>query len=605
MDDVQWGRSTATNHERSGLWLPADENGHRELLLPFDQPTTIFVERAYVLDYGKEFTLSGWYFDDEDGKNATPIHVDCNVENGMNWFDPANPNTTNALNGVYGNTRYGNVTVKDGKVVYTPTTMNWGGYDQFYVFGNTWRKTVLAQDANENGNLWNKVTVIPANNIYYEDSFVTTESTTQNGIDGFTFTGVWEVISGENAGQNVEHPEQNESKPNGTVHGWTDALADDQTFTDDSAHGTGLNDELGASAEFTFTGTGVDVYTRTNLDSGLVVAVLSRIEDGKIQLVKSIAVDNLAASGDYYHIPTVSFQGLVHGTYSVKLIATEASTATGTMRYEYYIDGIRVYNPLGSTTNYQGEIVKDAYGLETNAVFTEIRDVLLDYGDFNTGIPDDTEGKMGAVFIDWVQPGQEGEGDQPGQELPDVTGQPTYNVGTFELYGPKNEVYLTAGQAIVLNVDEGNTYYVGLKSLTGAEVTANLSGLTQANPTQITLAHTTDLYYQVTPVDGYIVIQNGNTDGAILSITNLRTTNLIAPAPNGGILNLTATEAVTLVEKFSAHMRALPEDEPEEPDEEITLPDPQQQAQANQALVNALFTAVHQWLEVNEGNVSE
>lgn len=604
MDDVQWGRSTATNHERSGLWLPADENGHRELLLPFDQPTTIFVERAYVLDYGKDFTLSGWYFDDEDGKNATPIHVDCNIENGMNWFDPADPNTTNAVNGVYGNTRYGNVMVKDGKVIYTPTTMNWGGYDQFYVFGNTWRKTVLAQDANENGNLWNKVTVIPANNIYYEDSFVTTEGTVQNGIDGFTFTGIWEVVSGENAGQNVENPEQNESKPNGAVHGWTDSLADDQTFTDNSAHGTGLKGEMGASAEFTFTGTGVDIYTRTNLRSGMVVAVLSRIEDGKTQLVKSIAVDNLAASGDYYHIPTVSFRGLVYGTYSVTLIATAASTATGAMRYEYYIDGIRVYNPLGSTTNYQGEIIKDAYGLETNAVFTEIRDVLLDYGDFNTGMPDDTEGKMGAVFIDWVQPDQEGEGDRPGQELPGVTGQPTYNVGTFELYGPKNEVYLTAGQAIVLHVEKGNTYYVGLKSLTGAEVTANLSGLTQADPTQITLAHTTDLYYQVTPVDGYIVIQNGNTDGAILSITNLRTTNLTVPAPNGGILDLTATEAVTLVEKFSAHMRALPEKEPEEPEEEIILPDPQQQAQANQALVNALFTAVRQWLEVNEGEVS-
>jgi hypothetical protein len=336
----------------------------------------------------------------------------------------------------------------------------------------------------------------------------------------------------------------------------------------------------------------------------MVVAVLNRVEDGKTQLVKSIAVDNLAASGDYYHIPTVSFKGLVYGTYSVRLIATAASTATGTMRYEYYIDGIRVYNPLGSTTNYQGDIIKDAYGLETNAVFTEIRDVLLDYGDFNTGMPDDTEGKMGAVFIDWVQPGQEGEGDRPGQQLPGVTGQPTYNVGTFELYGPKNEVYLTAGQAIVLHVAEGNTYYVGLKSLTGAAVTANLSGLTQADPTKITLAHTTDLYYQVTPVDGYIVIQNGNTDGAILSITNLRTTNLITPAPNGGILDLTASEAVTFVEKFSAHMRALPEKEPEKPDAD-TLPDPQQQAQANQALVNALFTAVRQWLEVNEGDVSQ
>jgi hypothetical protein len=193
--------------------------------------------------------------------------------------------------------------------------------------------------------------------------------------------------------------------------------------------------------------------------------MLSRVEDGKTQLVKSIAIDNLAASGDYYQIPTVSFQGLVYGTYSVTIFATAASTATGTLRYEYYIDGIRVYNPLGSTTNYQGQIIKDAYGLETNAVFTEIRDVLLDYGDFNTGMPDDTEGKMGAVFIDWVQPGQEGEGDRPGQELPGVTGQPTYNVGTFELYGPKNEVYLSAGQAIVLHVEEGNTYYVGLKTI--------------------------------------------------------------------------------------------------------------------------------------------
>jgi hypothetical protein len=89
-----------------------------------------------------------------------------------------------------------------------------------------------------------------------------------------------------------------------------------------------------------------------------------------------------------------------------------------------------------------------------------------------------------------------------------------------------------------------------------------------------------------------------------LSITNLRATNLTVPAPNGGILDLTATEAVNLVEKFSAHMRALPEKEPEEPEEEIILPDPQQQAQANQALVNALFTAVRQWLEVNEGEVS-
>ena len=610
MDDVQWSRSTSTNHERSGLWLPADKNGNRELLLPFDQPTTIFVERAYVLDYGKEFTLSGWYFDDEvteDGtivKEAAPVHVDCDITNGMNWFDPEKPNTANAKDGAYGNTKYGNVQLKDGEVTYTPTTMNWGGYDQFYVFGDTWRRTVLAQDANENHNLWNKVTVIPANNIYYEDSFITPESdtTTQNSIEGFTFTGAWTVV-GQNSG-NTEIPEQMESAPYGDVHGWTDSLGDDLTYTDGSAHGTGMNGEMGAKAELTFTGTGVEVYTRTNAKSGMVVAVLNRIatdDNGKetSTFYKSLAIDNLAASGDYYHIPTVTFKELPYGTYTLQLIATAANVATEGTRYEYYIDGVRIHNPLGNTTNYQADIVKDAYGLETNAVFTEVRDVLLDYKDFNTELPDSTDGKLGAVFIDWVQPGQEGEGDLPGQEFPGVTGQPSYNVGTFEKYGPKNEVYLSAGQAIVLKVAEGNNYYVALKSLTGAEVTANISGIDRADPTAIKLSHTTDLYYQITPVNGYIVIQNGNTDEALLSITNLRTTNLTEVLEDGGILQVTAQEAVETVEDFTQYLLNKPTQEelPSQPEEQ--LPSIDEQVQANQQTTAMLFTAVRQWLDEN------
>ena len=608
MDDVQWGRSTETNHERSGLWLPADANGNRELLLPFDQPSTIFVERAYVLDYGKEFTLSGWYFDDgiaEDGtvaKEANPVHVDCDITNGMNWFDPQNPNTQNSTAGQYGNTKYGNVQVKDGMVTYSPTTMNWSGYDQFYVFGDTWRKTVLAQDANQNGNLWNKVTVIPANNIYYEDSFITTQDGAQNGIEGFTFTGTWSVV-GQDSG-NTEVPEKDESAPYGDVHGWTDSLGDDLTYTDGSAHGTGMNGEMGARAEFTFTGTGVEVYTRTNAKSGMVVAVLNKITKGEngeetTAFYKTLAVDNLAASGDYYHIPTVAFKELPYGTYSLQLIATAATMSVEGTRYEYYIDGVRIHNPLGNTTNYQSDIVKDAYGLETNAVFTEVRDVLLDYGDFNVDMPDDTEGKLGAVFIDWVQPGQEGEGDQPGQEFPGVTGQPSYNVGTFEKYGPKNEVYLSAGQAIVLKVAEGNNYYLGLKSLTGAEVTANVSGIDQADPTAIKLSHTTDMYYRITPVNGYIVIQNGNTDEALLSITNLRTTNLTEVVENGGILPVTKEEAVETVEGFAEYLANKPEEDELPPEPEEQIPSAEEQVQANQQQAAVLFTAVRQWLDEN------
>ena len=602
-DDVKWGVSTNTNNAESGLWLPADENGNRQLLLPFDQPTTIFVERAYVLDYGKEFTLNGWYFDDEDGKNATPIHLDCDITDGMNRFDPELPNTANSKTGSYGNTKYGNVQVKkDGTVTYTPTTMNWGGYDQFYVFGQTWRKTVLAQDANANGvpedknlaNLWNKVTVIPANNIYYEDSFITTENTEQNGIEGFIFSKEGWSVEGTDSG-NTEIPEHLESAPYGDVHGWTDSLGDDTKFTDGSAHVTGLNGEIGATAEFTFTGTGVEVYTVTNANSGVVIAALyQQVKDGSGQeelvFQQSLAMDNQSVYGEFYQIPTVSFTNLPYGTYNLLLVATVAENDDLSKRYEYYIDGIRVYNPLGNTTNYQSDVIKYAYGLETNAVFTEIRDILLKYKDFNVDMPDGTDGKMGAVFIDQIKPGQESGNDQAG------TGKPTYEISTFESFGPKNEVYLSKGQAIVLKVAEGNTYYVGLKSLNGKTVTVNVSGIDQADPTAITVKHTADMYYQVTPVDGYIVIQNANTDEALLAITTLRTTNLTAPAPNGGILSVGQQEVLEIINEFSDYMLEKENEAPQPVEPEEMIPSVEEQTQEKLLVAKTLFTSVRQWL---------
>ena len=232
-------------------------------------------------------------------------------------------------------------------------------------------------------------------------------------------------------------------------------------------------------------------------------------------------------------------------------------------------------------TNYAADIVKDAYGLETNAVFTEVRDILLDYGDFNVDMPDDAV--HGAVFIDQIKDGQ-GTGDDPVG-----VGVPSYEVGTFETYGPKNEVYLSAGQAIVLKVDTANTYYVGLKSLKGGLINVNVSGITQADPTTIQITHTTDMYYQVTPVDGYIVIQNDNTDGAILSITNLRTTNPADPAPNGGVLAVAQEEAVLAMRSFTLKLRQQENsgDQTQDPVEEDT----------DEKMKKILFAAVKSWLD--------
>lgn len=243
--------------------------------------------------------------------------------------------------------------------------------------------------------------------------------------------------------------------------------------------------------------------------------------------------------------------------------------ATSSMRYEYYLDGIRVYSPLGENQVNASDIVKDAYEKEQNAVFKEVRDILLDYEDFNIDMEDSTDGKAGAVFIDTIKEGQGTEGDAVGE------GVSTYKVGTFEAYGPKNEVYLKGGQSIVMKVDKSNTYYVGLKSLDGKKVTANVSGISKAEPKQIEIAHSIDMYYEVTPIEGYIVIENASTGDEILSITKLRTTNLTEPAINSGILPVTQQEAVTMMARFALRMNPPVYEEPE--DEELGGKEPEDQ----------------------------
>jgi hypothetical protein len=89
-------------------------------------------------------------------------------------------------------------------------------------------------------------------------------------------------------------------------------------------------------------------------------------------------------------------------------------------------------------------------------------------------------------------------------------------------------------------------------------------------------------------VDGYIVIQNGNTDGQLLSITNLRATNPTNPAVDGGVQAVSQAEAVRVMRRFTERLNA-PAVRPEEPtvQEDPIL-----------TLTKVLFTAVRTWLEI-------
>ena len=355
---------------KSGIWSPKETHAGKyvmELAFP-EQPQTHMTSKAYVVDYAKPLDLS---IADFKMTKAKTIDMD-----GYDPFTAANYTITH---------KYGDVKLEGGKLTYTPKTMNWDGYDTFYVFGTTSDATVKAASANANGNVWAKVNVIPANNVYYEDTFTSNES---NGTVGITYTGEWTEVKGT---EPIANGGAAEGNPDTDNHGWIPALENENGDTDGSSSHADVTGGNTATATFTFTGTGVDVYSRTNGQTGTVAASLYS-EDGKL-LAKQI-IDTMSVSDEYYQVPTLSFHkdnqkvDLPHATYKVVLKVTNLAAE----RLNYYLDGIRVYNPLGSG--------HDAYAPdEKNAKFLEIRDMLLD----STNVPANGVFNNGAVFIDQIK----------------------------------------------------------------------------------------------------------------------------------------------------------------------------------------------------------
>lgn len=178
-----------------------------------------------------------------------------------------------------------------------------------------------------------------------------------NGLETFTFT------VGETTQDLVIVPyKEMVYNDNNTGIGYSGTwdVENNTKYSDGTAHKT---DTKGATATFTFTGTGVDVYSRTNGDVGLISAELYSgkgcyKDDGKYKpTLKTQYIDNVSTSGDYYQIPTLSFDNLNYGTYTVVITAGAKGQGTaGT----YYLDGIHVYNPL-NITNLK---INDLYRLE-------------------------------------------------------------------------------------------------------------------------------------------------------------------------------------------------------------------------------------------------
>ena len=311
----------------------------------------------------------------------------------------------------------------------------------------------------------------------------------------------------------------------------------------------------------------------------------------------------------------------------------------------YYLDGIRVYNPLGSEQE-NNPTVSEGYGGEVHSFFYNIRDYLLSENDFVANSEN-----AGAVFIDQIKEGQV-EGEETG------VGVSTSVISTYQDYGPKNEVYLAGaseavtttdeagnqvttsgsdGQMIVMKVDvvEGRRWFVSMRAASGKATTAAIS-LTQNDKDKatVTVDHAADMYYEVTPIETFTVTENGvtktygyisiqNTGPELLAIATFQITGL-DPNPsddyeqpeeketNAIVFAISGEEAVSFANRFTRMASApyagaqnsasdnnneIPEidienPEAEEPDQPVV--DDEIIAMI-EALVERLFKSIRDW----------
>ncbi|MGM9591435.1 MAG: hypothetical protein ACI3VK_01800, partial [Oscillospiraceae bacterium] len=186
-----------------------------------------------------------------------------------------------------------------------------------------------------------------------------------------------------------------------------------------------------------------------------------------------------------------------------------------------------------------------------------VRKQLLTKDSFNEGTT------VGAVFID-------GNGTDTAIE--------TANVADYKNFGPKNEVYLAAGQAVAFKVDpyNGESLQLGMKAANLNASTVNVNGET------ITLAGSTAMYYKITSSDGMVVIVNSG--GGLVSITNLKISGAnidTAAVPRGlsvdnDVVSYAASVMMAIREEPAPSEEPQPTEEPtptEEP-EPTENPDP-------------------------------
>lgn len=375
--------------------------------------------------------------------------------------------------------------------------------------------------------------LIPASTVYYEEGFATYDGTWNGTTNKGTGT---QALTKLGDGKNTE---------NG--YGYDDAYKNDSTNSNAT---TAVTTTVGSSATFQFKGTGLELYLRTkntNNTTDPTNEAANSVDGHSYMLVQVyrgtsaatenlkrmsfVDVNNLFVQKDTqygYNTPCWTVDGMADGEYTVVVRFVKGETLA--------IDGFRVTNKAYESSyaqdneaqmdtaeirnmviaNAQTNLRFDAYS-NANEMYRVATNKVLD------AVFNETDTITGAVIL-----------------TDDSNGTDTVTVDKELLnIGPKNEIYLKNGQAVVMQIPTTyTTVQVGMRSLTGETVKYQIN----SEPTK-EMNSTVDMYYKVKLVEGKLVIQN--VSGGILALTRLKVTSATAATTNDpGVVPQTTPEAI-------------------------------------------------------------
>ena len=400
-----------------------------------------------------------------------------------------------------------------------------------------------------------QIEVIPAANVYYEDSFAKFY-----GSDGAEQDSFQETTSDDEMGKWYWDGKSANDAPaqalealggKSNVYGYDPAYnTNSTTFSMGSAKKVTVDASVtkAPTATFTFKGTGFDIISLTDNNSGAIVVKVYEGKDTSGKLVKSYIVNNYygykyndatktwevsneSGANALYQIPVMKITDLTYGEYTavIKVSYGAAFDFTNSNSYSFWLDAIRVYDPMGENADY----AQDGEGWPQ-------------YIKLRTELKNSTADIKTSVFID----GKEEAG------LEDYTN-----------YGPNNEVYLLNGQAISFKLpadEQIDSIQIGAKAPQAGEkgaATMNVTGAT-LNTGMGSINTATEMYYELNGAKGQTVII-ANTGNGILSLTNLKITFNTKPGENVKLQTLSDEDAANAVVAVRALFAAPVEPDPE------------------------------------------